>query len=80
MITLDSLKSDKAYQKLLKKHQKDVEDLEKKHLKEKNAILRVQCAAMDKAIADEDKQRINGEKSFKKKGYIWDIFCVIPLI
>ncbi|RWS01465.1 1-phosphatidylinositol 4:5-bisphosphate phosphodiesterase-like protein, partial [Dinothrombium tinctorium] len=49
-IRLDSLKTEKAYLKLLRKQQKAIDSLRKKHLKEKNCIQKQQCAAIEKLV------------------------------
>uniref|UniRef100_A0A6M2DTI9 1-phosphatidylinositol 4,5-bisphosphate phosphodiesterase n=1 Tax=Xenopsylla cheopis TaxID=163159 RepID=A0A6M2DTI9_XENCH len=49
-ITVESLRYEKGFQKTAKKQQKDLESLRKKHMKEKNAMQKSQCNAIEKLI------------------------------
>ena len=49
-ITIESIKQDKAFQKTTKKHQKEYDTLKKKQTKEKLAIQKIQCTAIDKLV------------------------------
>uniref|UniRef100_T1JJX1 Phosphoinositide phospholipase C n=1 Tax=Strigamia maritima TaxID=126957 RepID=T1JJX1_STRMM len=49
-ITIDCLKGEKAFLKLIKKQQKEVEMMKKKHHKERLGVQKVQCAAIDKLL------------------------------
>lgn len=49
-ITIESVKQDKAFQKTTKKQQKEYDTLKKKHAKEKLAVQKSQCAAVEKLI------------------------------
>lgn len=52
-----------------------MEELQKRHLKEKNSIQRLQCSTIDKVVAEHDKQKSQEEKLLRKKGYEFRI-CV----
>lgn len=54
-IKVDELRKDKSYVKMLKKHQKDLDELRKRHAKERTLIQKQQCAAVEKLVADKDK-------------------------
>lgn len=47
---MESLRYEKGFQKTAKKQQKDLESLRKKHMKEKNAMQKSQCNAIEKLI------------------------------
>ncbi len=49
-VTLESLRSDKAFAKATKKHQKDIETMKKRHQKEKAAIQKSQVAAVERIV------------------------------
>lgn len=49
-ITVESLRQEKGYQKLIRKQQKDLESLKKRQQKEKNTVQKQQCAAIEKLI------------------------------
>lgn len=49
-ISTESLKSEKAYIKLLRKQQKELESQRRKHHKEKNVIQKQQCSSIDKTM------------------------------
>ncbi|XP_077989116.1 1-phosphatidylinositol 4,5-bisphosphate phosphodiesterase beta-4-like isoform X2 [Glandiceps talaboti] len=71
-IDSESLKSDKAFIKLLKKQSKDLESLKKKHTKDKELMQRSHCTLVDKMVSRHDKDKLtqekNLEKAIKKKG------------
>ena len=47
-ITPASLKMEKAFLKMTKKHQKEIESMRKKHMKERAVVQKNQCSAIDK--------------------------------
>lgn len=49
-ITLDTLRQEKGYQKVLRKQQKDLESLRKRHHKEKLTVQKQHCVAIEKII------------------------------
>ena len=49
-VTLESLRSDKAFAKATKKHQKDIEAMKKRQQKEKATVQKNQVAAVEKII------------------------------
>lgn len=49
-ITIDAVKQEKAYQKVLRKQQKELEVLKKRHQKDKVAMQKQQCTAIEKII------------------------------
>merc|ERR1712156_1049909 len=57
-ITAESLKSEKAFIKITKKHQKELEVMRKKHQKERTSVQKTQCAAIEK-LAKSQKGRDN---------------------
>ncbi|XP_011301110.1 1-phosphatidylinositol 4,5-bisphosphate phosphodiesterase isoform X1 [Fopius arisanus] len=54
-ITVESLRQEKGYQKLVRKQQKDLESLKKRQQKERNAVQKQQCAAIEKLIKGKNK-------------------------
>lgn len=49
-ITMEVLSQEKAYQKLVRKQQKELESFKKRQLKERNTVQKQQCAAIEKLI------------------------------
>ena len=47
-ITPENLKSEKAFIKITKKHQKDIDTMRKKQQKERTSVQKNQCAAIEK--------------------------------
>eukprot|EP00095_Tigriopus_kingsejongensis_P003368 snap_masked-scaffold153_size302544-processed-gene-0.0 protein:Tk03368 transcript:snap_masked-scaffold153_size302544-processed-gene-0.0-mRNA-1 annotation:"phospholipase beta isoform" len=54
-ITPDSLKSEKAFVKVLKKNQKELDTLRKSHAKERASVQKTQCAAIEKLVKSKGK-------------------------
>lgn len=50
MITIDTLRTEKSYVKMMRKQQKDLESLKKKHQKERLSVQKQQCGAIEKMI------------------------------
>ena len=67
VITRESLKLDKAFQKLLKKQLRDLELLNKKQQKEKTCMNKQHCIMVDKVLVSHDKEKTATEKKLKKK-------------
>ena len=65
-ISRDCLKSDKAFQKLLRKQQKELEMLKKKQQKERSLMQRQHCLVVEKIVTNQEKPPT--DKSTKKKG------------
>lgn len=93
-LTRESVKSDKNFQKLLKKQQKELQVMKKRHQKDKSAMHKQHCLVVDKIVITRDKKLTAIEKS-KNKGwvgeylslndsYLQDIYvintCLGPLI
>lgn len=49
-INLESLKNEKAFQKIGRKQQKELDTMRKKQLKEKMSIQKQQCSAIEKSV------------------------------
>ncbi|XP_023210759.1 1-phosphatidylinositol 4,5-bisphosphate phosphodiesterase-like [Centruroides sculpturatus] len=49
-ITGENLRTEKTFHKLIRKQQKELETMRRKHHKEKNAVQKQQCAAIDKIV------------------------------
>lgn len=54
-ISLENLRNDKIYLKMVKKQDKMIESLRKKHHKEKQGIQKIQCSAVDKIVKQNGK-------------------------
>jgi len=68
------LRADKQFVKLLKKQQKDLEILKKRHNKERSTMQKQHCIVVDKMVVTHDKEKLSQEKSLekaiKKKGLV----------
>lgn len=49
-ITMDSLRQEKGYQKILRKQQKELESYKKRHQKEKLTVQKQHCVTIEKII------------------------------
>jgi len=67
-VTVESLRADKVFVKLVKKQQKELEALNKMHIKERSTLQKQQCTVMDKMIAVHDKEKQQVEKVTEKSG------------
>ncbi|KAK2157222.1 hypothetical protein LSH36_195g03077 [Paralvinella palmiformis] len=65
-ITPDMLRADKQFVKLLKKQQKDLEILKKRHNKERSTMQKQHCIVVDKMVVTHDKEKLSQEKSLEK--------------
>lgn len=65
-VTREMLSEDKGYMKLIRQQQKEMEQLKRNHVKERSAMHKDQCTAIDKLIANQDKERSAREKQSKK--------------
>lgn len=67
-VQTEDLRKDKAMLKLHKKQAKDLEQLKKRHLKERVIIQKNQCCTMEKLLADLSKkqQKISNDKGLSK--------------
>jgi phosphatidylinositol phospholipase C beta len=54
-LTPDSLKTEKSFVKLTKKHNKELETMRKKHQKERTLVQKNQCSAIDKLVKSKGK-------------------------
>lgn len=66
IIKRETLKQDKAFQKLLRKQAKELETLKKKFQKERSTMQRQHCLVVDKLVAVHDKEKLATEKSADK--------------
>ncbi|KAJ8387854.1 hypothetical protein AAFF_G00150030 [Aldrovandia affinis] len=71
-ISVDDLRQTKTYLKLLKKQQKELYALKRKHAKEQSIIQKSHCTQVDKIMAHHDKEKLSleklQEKAIKKRG------------
>ncbi|XP_036145410.1 1-phosphatidylinositol 4,5-bisphosphate phosphodiesterase isoform X2 [Monomorium pharaonis] len=58
-ITLETLRHEKGYQKVLRKQQKELESLKKKHHKEKLTIQKQHCVAIEKIFKGKNKAELS---------------------
>ena len=65
-ITLELLRTDKTYVKLLKKQQKELEIIKKRHTKDKSTMQRQQRNVVDILVASHDKEKQAQEKTLDK--------------
>ncbi|XP_046801851.1 1-phosphatidylinositol 4,5-bisphosphate phosphodiesterase isoform X2 [Lucilia cuprina] len=64
-VTLESLRSEKGFQKHAKKQNKELDTLKKKHTKERMAVQKTQNAAIDKLIKGKSKDEIRNDSAIK---------------
>ena len=80
-ITPELLRTDKQYIKLLKRQQKELEVVKKRHNKERSAMQKAHCTVVDKMVASHDKEKSGQEKTLekimKKKGYVVTVLICI---
>ncbi|CAI9730662.1 1-phosphatidylinositol 4,5-bisphosphate phosphodiesterase beta-4-like isoform X1 [Octopus vulgaris] len=65
-ITRESLMQEKVYVRLIKKQQREVEIMKKKHQKEKCVMSKQQCTSVEKMTALHEKEKAAMEKSWEK--------------
>ncbi|XP_075452136.1 1-phosphatidylinositol 4,5-bisphosphate phosphodiesterase beta-4 isoform X1 [Ascaphus truei] len=65
-VRVEDLKQMKAYLKQLKKQQKELNALKKKHAKEHSAMQKLHCTQVDKIVAQFDKEKLSHEKTLEK--------------
>ncbi|XP_057329699.1 1-phosphatidylinositol 4,5-bisphosphate phosphodiesterase-like isoform X1 [Microplitis mediator] len=58
-ITVEALRQEKSYQKLVRKQQKELESFKKRQLKERNTVQKQQCAAIEKLIKGKNKAELS---------------------
>ncbi|XP_055923291.1 1-phosphatidylinositol 4,5-bisphosphate phosphodiesterase isoform X2 [Eupeodes corollae] len=64
-VTLESLRSEKGFQKVAKKQIKELDTLKKKHTKDRMAMQKTQNAAIDKLIKGKSKDEIRNDSAIK---------------
>lgn len=62
-IKTEDLRKDKLFLKLLKRHQKDLDDLKKRHAKERAQIQKQQCNVIEKLLAEHNKKQSSRRRS-----------------
>ncbi|KAJ1156561.1 hypothetical protein NDU88_009279 [Pleurodeles waltl] len=65
-VNIEDLKQMKAYLKQLKKHQKELNSLKKKHAKEHSIMQKLHCTQVDKIVAQFNKEKLSQEKTLEK--------------
>ena len=65
-ITPELLRTEKVFVKLLKKQQKELEMLKKRHNKDRSAMQKIHCTIVDKMVAMHDKDKLAQEKTLEK--------------
>ncbi|XP_053344485.1 1-phosphatidylinositol 4,5-bisphosphate phosphodiesterase beta-4-like isoform X2 [Clarias gariepinus] len=65
-VTIEDLKQMKTYVKLIKKQQKELSTLKKRHAKDHNAMQKTHCTQVDKMVAQHDKEKFTLEKLLEK--------------
>ncbi|KPJ15678.1 1-phosphatidylinositol-4,5-bisphosphate phosphodiesterase [Papilio machaon] len=64
-ITVESLRQEKGFLKTGRKQQKELETMRKRHAKEKMAMQKQQCAALEKMIKGKNKEQLSGDAAFR---------------
>lgn len=71
-VTVEVLRSDRQFVKLVKKQHKDLDAMKKRHAKDRVVLQRQHCTVFDKMVAGHDREKVQHEKSLeraiKKKG------------
>ncbi|XP_028175501.1 1-phosphatidylinositol 4,5-bisphosphate phosphodiesterase isoform X2 [Ostrinia furnacalis] len=65
-ITVESLRQEKGFIKTGRKQQKELEAMRKRHTKEKMALQKQQCAALEKMIKGKNKDQLSNDPTFRK--------------
>lgn len=65
-VTLESLRSDKAFAKATKKHQKDLESMRKRQQKEKATIQKNQVSAVERIVKGKNKEEFINDPALKQ--------------
>ncbi|XP_063828757.1 1-phosphatidylinositol 4,5-bisphosphate phosphodiesterase isoform X1 [Ostrinia nubilalis] len=65
-ITVESLRQEKGFVKTGRKQQKELEAMRKRHTKEKMALQKQQCAALEKMIKGKNKDQLSNDPTFRK--------------
>ncbi|XP_026741936.1 1-phosphatidylinositol 4,5-bisphosphate phosphodiesterase isoform X4 [Trichoplusia ni] len=65
-ITVESLRQEKGFVKTGRKQQKDLEAMRKRHAKEKMALQKTQCSALEKMIKGKNKDQLSNDAAFRK--------------
>jgi ABC-type phosphate transport system auxiliary subunit len=73
-LTIEALRLEKPFIKLVKRQQKDVDVTKKRHAKERSALQKQHCIVFDKMAALHDREKSqqekNVERATKKKGSV----------
>jgi len=71
-LTIETLRLEKQYVKLVRRQQKEVDAMKKRHTKERSSLQKQHCVIFDKMIAVQDREKAQQEKcverAAKKKG------------
>lgn len=74
-ITLETLRQEKGYQKVLRKQQKELESLRKRHHKEKLTVQKQHCVAIEKIF--KGKKLVIFLRKFKSKFLQKNVYLII---
>ncbi|XP_061376823.1 1-phosphatidylinositol 4,5-bisphosphate phosphodiesterase isoform X1 [Danaus plexippus] len=64
-ITVETLRQEKGFIKTGRKQQKDLEAMKKRHSKEKMALQKQQCAALEKLIKGKNREQLSSDATFR---------------
>ncbi|XP_072764077.1 1-phosphatidylinositol 4,5-bisphosphate phosphodiesterase-like isoform X2 [Anoplolepis gracilipes] len=65
-ITLETLRHEKGYQKVLRKQQKELESLKKRHHKEKLTVQKQHCVAIEKIFKGKNKAELSRDPTVRR--------------
>ena len=57
-LTIELLRTEKQFVKLIKKQQKDTDVVHKRHLKERSTLQRQHCVVFDKVVAIQERDKV----------------------
>ncbi|XP_014257344.1 1-phosphatidylinositol 4,5-bisphosphate phosphodiesterase isoform X1 [Cimex lectularius] len=66
VITMEMLKAEKAYQKVQRKQQKEIDALQKRHAKEKSLVQKQQCSAVEKLVKGKKSSEVAREEGVRE--------------
>jgi len=67
-LTIEILRTEKQFVKLIKKQQKDVDVVHKRHIKDRSTLQRQHCVVFDKVVAVHEREKIQQTKLVERAG------------
>lgn len=67
-LTIEILRTEKQFVKLTKKQQKDMDVVQKRHVKERSTLQRQHCVVFDKVVAVQEREKTQQTKLVERAG------------